>query len=194
MIQPLPSFLLVTDGQRKPDPLTDIVGLAAGDGVIFRHYDHPERAALAGSVSHLTRQRRVCLLVAADWRLAAQVGAAGVHLPEGLLRSGLVAPMLGWARRHHRLVTAACHSRMALGAARRLRIDGGVVSPVQATASHPDVRPLGLLRFSTLCRSACIPVLALGGVRRDLRRRSGAWGMAATIPLNPKRHTGTNRA
>ncbi len=191
----LPSFLLVTEPQRKPDPSAYAHALAPGSGMILRHYDHPDRAAIARSLQAIANTNRLILIVAADWRLAASLHADGVHLPEGVMRSGILAPMLGWARRHRRLVTAACHSRLALGRAHRLRVSAALLSPVFVTASHPDAKILGAHRFAVLCRSTSLPVYGLGGIRaksaQSLRRRAKAWGTAATIPLKSSREAGT---
>jgi len=182
----LPPLLLVTDQRRLPNPLPAAARLPAGSGILLRHYQAPGRTDLAGKLAALARMRRLKLLVAADWRLAAAVGAAGIHLPEGLLRSGLLAPLLGWARRRRILVTAACHDRAALALARRLGLSAVLLSPVFATASHPGAPALGALRFAAWCRRAGLPVLALGGITATTARRlaaSGAAGLAAVGAL-----------
>jgi thiamine-phosphate pyrophosphorylase len=172
---------LVTDEARRPDPLPAILRLRPGAGIVLRHYRAAGRVALAKRIAAAARRRRLALVVAADWRLAASVGAAGLHLPEAMLRSGRLAPALGWARRRRRLVTAACHSPAALAAARRLGIDAALLSPVFATASHPGADALGPLRFRQWCRRAGLPVYALGGITAATARRlagSGAAGLA----------------
>ncbi len=178
----LPRLLLVTDGLRLPDPLPVAGALPRGAGILLRHYDSAGRRSLAIRLAQLARRRRLVLLVAGDWRLAAAIGAAGLHLPEGLLRSGRLAPALGWARRRRRLVTAACHSQAALAAAGKLGVRAALLSPVFATRSHPGAPSLGPLRFAAWCRSAPLPVYALGGVTGRSARRlagSGACGLAA---------------
>lgn len=186
MTQALPPFLLTTDAKRKPDPWNEAMLLPPGQGIVFRHYDAPNRHSMALALSRLARRRRLILLIASDWRMAAKLKASGVHLPEYLLCSGHVAPILGWARRTKRLITAACHSRSALARARKLKISAALVSPVFSTDSHPGARPLGVLRFTALCRGTAVPVYALGGIRRNIGKRSTACGMAGTIPLNTK--------
>ena len=176
----LPSFLLTTDAARKPDPLPQAAALRPGQGIVLRHYHSPNRAQLA---RQLTRLPHLTVLIAADWRLAAAVKAHGIHLPEGQLRHGILSPLLGWAKRRHALITAACHNRLALAAARRIGAHGVLVSPVFTTASHPDALPLGLLRFARICRSTPLPVLGLGGMRRDIRKAAGCFGMAGTVPI-----------
>jgi thiamine-phosphate pyrophosphorylase len=181
----LPTFLLITDDRRKPDPVAEARQLSRGQGLVFRHYTAPLRREYASSLSRL------------DWRLADRVGAVGIHLPEGYLRSGLLAPLLGWARRRHRLVTAACHNRMALGRAQRLGCSAALISPVFATASHADAQPLGLTGFCALSRTASIAVYGLGGMRQKnadyWTRRTRSLGVAGTIPLKSRRRAGTKQ-
>ncbi len=159
----LPALFLVTDSARRPDPLPAAARLPRGSGVILRHYGRPDRVPLARRLAELASRRRLVLLVAADWRLAAALGA-GLHLPEGLLRSGRLAPALGWARRRRRPVTVACHDRAALAMAGRLGLAAALLSPVFPTTSHPGAAVLGPLRFARLCHAARLPVYALGGV------------------------------
>lgn len=177
----LPALWLVTDAGRRPDPLPAIGRLGPGVGVVVRHPAAADRVALAKRIAAVARRRRLVVVVAADWRLAALVGAAGLHLPEAMLRSGRLGPALGWARRRRRLVTAACHSPAALAVARRLGVDAALLSPVFATASHPGAPGLGPLRFARWCRRAGLPVYALGGVTAANAGRlaqSGAAGLA----------------
>jgi len=182
----LPALLLVTDQRRLADPLPAAARLPTGAGILLRHYEAPDRSILAGRLAKLARRHRLVLLVAADWRLAAATGAGGIHLPEGLLRSGRLSPLLGWARKRHRLVTAACHDQAALALARRLKLSVALLSPVFATASHPGTKALGPLRFTAWCGQAGLPVLALGGITAITARRlrsSGAVGLAAVGAL-----------
>lgn len=177
-----PRLMLVTDARRLPDPRAALARLPAGSAVLLRHPDAAGRAALAALVMGVARRRRLVVLVSEDWRLAARIGAAGVHLPERLGRGGRLAEVLGWARRRGGLVTMACHNPAALAAAKRLGADAALLSPVFATASHPGARPIGPVRFAAWVRRAGLPVLALGGVDAAAARRlrgSKAAGVAA---------------
>ena len=184
----LPRLLLVTDEKRLPDPLPALVrppaecaSIFRHYAIIFRHYDCANRRELARNVA---KKAQNPVIIAGDWRLAAECGAFGLHLPEGMLRSGRLAPALGWARRRGRVVTAACHSRQALAFARKLGLNAALLSPVFPTASHPGAVTLGALRFRQYCRNAGIPVYALGGITaRTARhlRKSGAAGLAAAL-------------
>lgn len=179
----LPPLVMVTDADRVADPLAQAARLPRGSAVILRHYGRPGRAGLASALARLARRRHLVLLVAADWRLAALVGADGIHLPEGLARHGVLAPLLGWARRRGRMVTMACHSPAALARAARLGADGALLSPVFATASHPGAAIIGPVRFRLWAANARIPVHGLGGMStRRMRALPKAAGFAAVAP------------
>ncbi len=181
-----PALLLVTDQVRLPDPLAAMARLPPGSGVLLRHYDSPDRFALARSVAALARRRRLILLVAGDWRLAARLGAQGLHLPEGLARHGLLSPALGWRRRRRILLTAASHSTMALGRAAWLKADAALLSPAFATRSHVGQPPIGAVRFGLWARRAKLPVLALGGISEQTAKqlpKGAASGLAAISGL-----------
>ncbi len=175
-----PPLVLVTDERRLPDPCPAAARLPPGSLVILRHYDTPDRRALAGRLARLCRARRLRLLIAADLDLAVALGT-GLHLPEGLARSP--APRLRlWHRRSRLPLTVAAHGRMALVRAARLGADAALLSPVFATASHPEARGLGAVAFRRLVRRAKLPVYALGGVNRATvghLKGSGAAGVAA---------------
>ncbi len=179
----LPPLILVTDEARLPDPVAAVGRLPPGSAVILRHYDAPDRPALARRLAALCRRRGVRLLIAGDWRLAAAVGAGGVHLPEAATRRGPMAWGGRFApRRPGFLVTAAAHSPAALWQAARAGADAALLSPVFPTASHPGAPGVGVLRFAIWCRHAPIAVYALGGIDRRAARRlkgAGAAGFAA---------------
>ena len=171
----LPPLILMTDAARLPDPLATAARLPAGAAVILRDYDAPGRVALAAALSALCRARRLRLLVAADAELAARVGADGLHLPEGLV------PRMPRRWPRDWLITAAAHSPAALRRAWRAGADAALLSPVFATASHPNAPTLGVLRFAAWANEAPLPVYALGGINADTARRlidSRAVGLA----------------
>lgn len=170
----LPALVLMTDAARLADPLPAAAALPRGSAVILRHYDHPDRAALARALARLCRRRGLMLLVAGDRRLAEAVGADGLHLSEPLVRRGRAQ-----ARRRHGkpwVMTAAAHSPAALWRARRGGADAALLGPIFATASHPGAAPLGVLRFAAWCRASPIAVYALGGIGLTEAPRLGASG------------------
>lgn len=173
----LPALWLVTDSRRLPDPLAAAALLPRGAGVVFRHYDHPARRALAGRLAALCRQRGLVLLVAGDARLARHVRAAGLHLPEACMMDAA-----GSGARAGGLITAAAHSRAAVARAADLGLNAVFLSPVFATRSHPGAAGLGAAGFARIARAAPLPVYALGGITAanvSGLTGSGAAGVAA---------------
>lgn len=176
----MPTRILVTDERRLPDPAAAINALPPGAGVLLRHYQTCDRAALARRLARIARNGRIVMLVAGgDWRLAARIGAAGIHLPEGAARTLADPGLRLWLRRGH-LLSIACHSPRALSRAAALGADAALLSPVFPTRSHPGARCLGGLRFAQWARRAALPVIALGGInRRTARALRFAAGWAA---------------
>lgn len=173
----VPAVILVTDEHRLADPAPLLERLPPGSGVWLRHYDAPEREALARRLAVIARRRRLVLVVAgSDWRLAARIGAAGVHLPEHLARLANLAGLRLWLGKK-RLLSVAAHSRIGLGRAVGLGADCALLSPVFATASHPGAATIGATRFALWARGTRLPVIALGGVNaasvRSLRFAAG---------------------
>ncbi len=179
----MPALILMTDEARLADPLPVVRALPPGSAIILRHYGVPERAVLARGLAAIARRRGLVLLVGEDPVLARRVGAAGVHLPERAIRqAGAVRWQRDW------LITAAVHSHAALASAAACGADAALLSPVFATASHPDARALGLQRFAALAQESPLPVYALGGIDRahaSLLRGSGAVGIAGIGGLIP---------
>jgi thiamine-phosphate pyrophosphorylase len=122
--------------------------------VVFRHDDDPNRAALGRDLARICRARRLVLVVAGDVRLAAAL-RAGVHL-----RSGRWPAQI----RTRGFVTSSAHGFPDLRRAARACVTLAFLSPVFPTASHPEARTLGPVRWSDLARHATIGVAALGGI------------------------------
>ena len=171
----LPSFLLATDAARCPDPLALISALPPDAGVIYRHYGHPGRDALAGEVAALCRRRRLPLLVADDLALALRVRAQGLHLPQWRLGQGDALGNLSALRRPYKgfCVTVSAHSLASLARAAQLPVDAVLLSPAFATASHPERAPIGAARMAAWSRRCGrqVAIYALGGMDAPARRR-----------------------
>ena len=182
--RPLPALFLLTDPGRLADPVAAAARLPRGAAVIHRGFGRPEAKAEAHALARVARARGLVLLIAQDAGLAAEVGAAGVHLPERWLH---LAPRLH-ARRPGWLVTGAAHSARALALAVRAGMDAALVSPVfpSRSASAAGVRALGPVRLARLVAAAGLPVFALGGVEALTAARlraTGAAGLAAVEGL-----------
>ncbi len=90
--------------------------------------------------------------------LDARVLTDGIHLTEDGLRQSAT----GFSRPG--LLSVSCHSLESLRMAEDIGADFAMLSPVEATASHPGEKPLGWQAFAEIVSQINIPVFALGGM------------------------------
>ncbi len=153
---PLPKIWLMTDERMGQSLLSSIAALPRGAGVVFRHYQTPDRKALFSAVKRLTKARRLVLILAGHERRALRLQADGSH-----------------GRSPHRattLRTAPVHSIPERLAAERAGAALLFVSPVFSTRSHERTKTLGALGLGMLMRRAKRPVIALGGMTKRRAR------------------------
>jgi thiamine-phosphate pyrophosphorylase len=175
-----PPLWLFTD----PTRLDDVLGLARSlpkglCGIVFRHDGASDRAAMGRALAHICKARRNVLSVAADWRLAASLGA-GLHIRMSRRER---------TSKCHRIVTASAHSPGEAARAARAGATLVFISPLFETASHPSAAPLDVVKFASISRNCRLPCLALGGVTGLSARRlpralcAGAGGIGAFNPI-----------
>jgi thiamine-phosphate pyrophosphorylase len=134
---------------------------------VFRAFGAADAEARGRRLAGIAARRGLRLLVGADARLAARIGADGVHLPERLaaMAGRLRAARPGW------IVTAAAHSARAARGALGAGADAVVVSTVFESRSATAGRPMGPIRLARLTQAAGGPVYALGGITNENARR-----------------------
>ena len=121
------------------------------------------------------------LILNSDPELVAVVDADGVNLTGERLLALNSRPLPT-----NKLVAASCHTEEDISHASQIKVDFAMLSPVQATASHPETKPLGWDKFQIICERAPFPVYALGGVKPDDLGQAfdhGAQGIAAIRAL-----------
>lgn len=177
----LPPFVFVTDEKRTPDPKQYLTQLPPGSGVLLRHYSYPKRKELALSLRSLCHRLSLKLIIADDLQMAIDVRADGLHLPEYRLKLPS-NDILKWRRTNQVILTAATHSSHTAVKAGRLKVDAAFLSPIFRSASHPEAKPLGLMRFMRICNTTSFPIYALGGINDQSAKNlpgCGAAGIAA---------------
>lgn len=183
----IPSIWLMTDPRvAEADLLRAVRRLPMGSAVVVRHYGLPEaeRRVFFTRIARIARHRHARVLLAGDADTALRWGADGHHGPTPRPRG---APR--W------LHSVPVHNVPERRAAERAGADAILLSPLFATRSHPDARPLGPARFAALAQLAGVPVIALGGVHprhAPLLRRLGAIGYAAIGGLVPRARSSPN--
>jgi thiamine-phosphate pyrophosphorylase len=165
-------LVMMTD-DRAADWVDAVRRLPLGSVVVVRARDKATRRLLAGQLNGMAR-----LLIADDPGLAAEIGATGLHLPERRMREAL-----HWrARFPHWIITSAAHSLRALMGTGQL--DAVFLSPVFATSSHREGRPLTPVRAAFIAALSPVPVYALGGVTaRNAAQLATAFSGIAGIGL-----------
>lgn len=161
--QSWPSTWLMTD-ERLGERLAAAIerAAAAGAGIIVRHHASSiaERRAIAAEVL----ARGAVLGLSRDAALAADLGAAMVHNPQG---EGGPLPF-SLSVHDEAQAREATHRRPALV----------FVSPVFATRSHPGAPALGEERAWALAVQSGAPAYALGGVNAVTGERLISQGWA----------------
>lgn len=80
------------------------------------------------------------------------------------------------------IVSTSTHNKEEISLSEDKKVSFIVLSPVNATLTHPDTTPLGWDKFKVLTEQANVPVYALGGMKVKLMEKAkhyGAQGIAA---------------
>jgi len=130
---------------------------------------------LAAELLPLARRHGAQLLLNGDVD-GARASGVGVHLKSAQLSALSERPLP-----LKQIVGASCHDAVQLAHAVRIGVDFATLSPVAATASHPQTSPMGWPMFQSLAEAAALPVYALGGMNPShtvLARQSSGQGVA----------------
>jgi len=139
-----------------------------------KDYSREMLRALALRMLPLMRRHDARLIINADIELCREIGADGVQLTGTQLAGLSERPDVDWC-------AASCHNAEELRRAEALGCDFALLSPVQATQSHPGAPHLGWEKFAEIAAGVSIPVYALGGLTHaDMHAawQHGAHGIA----------------
>lgn len=107
----------------------------------------------------LCRRQGVRLQINADPSLLGGLDVDGVHVNARTLMMLQHRPVADT-----QLFSASCHNLAELRQAETLQADFAFLSPVAATASHPEQAALGWPAFRALASAVHVPIYALGGL------------------------------
>lgn len=180
----LPARYPITPAEVEPEAFDEwrerlADALHAGERLIllrFPHWTLERVRELARAVLPLAHAGGAQLLLSGDVEGALELGrGVGVQLKAHQLMAMDARP-LPW----HQYVGVSCHNAAELAHAIAVA-DFATVSPVAATATHPEQAPLGWPAFRELVDAAALPAYALGGMRDEdatLARQAGGQGVA----------------
>lgn len=162
---PSPPLLVISDRTLCRGDVVDALAAAFHGGArwaMLREKDLPLDALqdLARRLVAAAEPLGATVSINGDAELALEVGADGVHLPQG--RSvALARQILG----EDALIGVSAHSWDEVRAAEKAGADYATLSPVFVTESKPGYGPaLGLDEFERIARAVRLPLIALAGV------------------------------
>ena len=173
-----PTLWFFTDPVRNPEPYNILNQLPKNTGVVFRYYNTPKRRLKALEMADFCKKNNLTLLIAGDSKLALEVGASGVHIPEF---NHLNLPYLRPSKSQW-IISASVHNMRMFKKVRSLGVNIIFLSPIFHTSSHPDGKPLGIHLLTRLTKDFSIFSIALGGINTNSIRMlngSGINGIAA---------------
>lgn len=172
----LPLLWLLSDARNDAQLEQALAALPARSGFVFRHYHlgRDQRAARFRQLAALASQAGHLVVLAGAPALASEWGAEGIYGDAERVAGGDCLLRL-----------ASAHDGDELAKAGAAGVDGVFLSPVFATRSHPDARPLGIHGFHVLARRSPVPVIALGGMTQHRARELGwpRWGAIDGLTL-----------
>ncbi len=179
----LPHRYLITPDGVAPQWLLEGLARALDDGIRLIQLRVPSlppaayRALAERALALCEGRAQLMLKGPLEW--ACEYPEAGWHLTAGQLReqAGRERPIAA-----SRWLAASCHDAEELALAAAFGVDFVTLSPVRATASHPDASPLGWPQVADLLLGFDRPAYLLGGLQAsDLSaaRQAGAQGVAA---------------
>jgi len=182
----LPLLMLVTpDPDREPAFLERLVrSLRAGVDLVQLRAPGMEAErfdSLALAVFELCREHGARLILNTSPEQARMLHADGLHLSQSRSRRLDPKDWDGSLR-----LGISCHSAAELRSALEYAPDYLCLGPVQESATHPGVVPLGWQAFAALASTTAVPVYAIGGLGlKDLgiARSHCAHGVAAIRSL-----------
>ena len=185
----LPSLYLITgNDSADPEGFAARLGRALDAGIrLVQLRAHglcdSDYRRLARRVQPACRAAGARLLLNRDPDVVRDLLCDGLHLSSMRLRRLRERP-----RPANQIVGASCHSAEELHLAGSLGLDYALLSPVEATLSHPGAPALGWSGFAKLVRMAELPVYALGGLGPEQLQQCfahGGQGVAAIRGLWP---------
>jgi len=174
----LPTLWFFTDYHRNPDPFSILNQLPKNTGVVFRDYKAPKRKKMAKEMADFCKKNDLILLIGGDSKLALEVGASGIHIPQF---NNLSLPYLR-PKKSEWIISASVHSKNMFRRVNYLGANIIFLSPFFHTLSHPYAKPRGRYYLNRLTNEFSIFSIALGGINTDTITKlngSGINGIAA---------------
>ncbi len=187
---------VITDRHRcAPTPLIEVISELLDAGVTAiqlreKDLNSDELMRLAQPIADLCRNYKAKLFVNTDTRVAATVGAAGVHLPANAASVSSVKAQIG----ANFSIGCSVHTFAEAGKRETEGADFLTYSPIYLTASKPGYGPpVGVENLTKLVGRVKLPIFALGGItpaRASECLLAGAFGIAVMSGVMAPKNSG----
>ncbi|MFT6077795.1 MAG: thiamine-phosphate pyrophosphorylase [Myxococcota bacterium] len=175
-VKNLPQMFFFTDRKRIENIFEVVEYLPKNTAIIIREYDleYSDRLEFSQKIAAIAKQNKQIVLVGKSWKLARQIRADGVHFSD--LDSNIFLPQ----NCKKMILSFSCHHPKSLIRAKKLNADLVFFSPVFATKSHPNKKPVGIFALRNFAKRTSlksnIPTFALGGINENnVKLLSGAF-------------------
>ena len=116
-----------------------------------------ELEALIMHIKKILQHKNIRIIINSSIDLAYKYQLDGVHLNSKQLHELRYFPK-------DLLVGASCHSENDLKVAEEKNADFAVLGSVKKTLTHPDLEPMGWVRFNKLVNNSNVPIYSIGGM------------------------------
>ena len=162
----LPKVIIIFDDESFDRKKLLKLKIPKKSAFLLRSYETKKRRKIAKQLLKFCKMKKMKLLIGSDVKLAEDINAHGIHLPEYMIRNNKI----NWINiknvksNKKWIITTAAHNVHALKKAEELNIDAVLLSPVFPSKSHPNSKNLGLNKFSKIVKKTKLPIYALGGI------------------------------
>lgn len=156
--------------------LQELASLTEGQAIYYRPEQQPELEIIKTLPAEQLGKLILNQTLAEQLNPEQQFQLAAIHLKQ----PQLLATQQGELRVGQCYV-AACHDLQSLKHAQQIGCDAALLSPVLATATHPEATGLGWVQFQNWAEQVDLPVIALGGLKAEdlaIAQQHAAYGIA----------------
>ena len=180
----LPKIIIIFDDKKFTIKKFQLLRIPRGSAILFRSYKIINRKKIAKELLKFCRMNGLKLLISSDIRMAREINADGIHLPEYMVYN---QSKINWKNfkilknKFNWIVTVAAHNKKTLYKANQNYIDAAILSPIFSTKSHASKISLGITKLIKWTNETNVPVYALGGIRlKNIQylKKSGIIGFA----------------
>ena len=180
----LPKIIIIFDDKKFTIKKFKLLKIPRDSAILFRSYNIINRKKIAKELLKFCRMNGLKLLISSDIKMAREINADGIHLPEYMVYNQSKINWKNfkiWKQKFKWLVTAAAHNKKTLFKVSEHKIDAFLISPVFSTKSHPNNTQLGVNKLIQWVHQSKIPIYALGGINlKNIQslKKSGIIGFA----------------